>query len=56
MLRIYDDAVIKSLPIYTNIVLKILYTRYMEKSNIFPVHKKGDKQIVNNYRPASLLF
>ena len=27
----------------------------MEKSNIVPVHKKGDRQIVNNYRPVSLL-
>ena len=27
----------------------------MEKSKIVPVHKKGDRQIVNNYRPVSLL-
>ena len=27
----------------------------MEKSNIIPVHKKNDKQLVNNYRPISLL-
>ena len=26
-----------------------------KKSNIVPVHKKGDKQIVDNYRPVSLL-
>ena len=26
-----------------------------KKSNIIPVHKKGDNQIVNNYRPVSLL-
>ena len=27
----------------------------MEKSNIVPVHKKGDQQFVNSYRPVSLL-
>ena len=26
-----------------------------KKSNIVPVHKKGDKQIVNNHRPVSRL-
>ena len=25
-----------------------------KKSNIFPIHKKGEKQIINNYRPVSL--
>ena len=29
--------------------------RYMKRSNIIPVHKKSDKQIVKNYHPISLL-
>ena len=36
------------------IQLTILLSRYTKKSNI-PVHKKNDKQLVNNYQPASLL-
>ena len=27
----------------------------MEKSNICPLHRKGDKQLSENYRPVSLL-
>ena len=26
-----------------------------EKSNIYPIHQRGDKQIINTYRPVSLL-
>ena len=32
-----------------------VYLDTWKKSNIVPVHKKGDKQIVNNYRPVSFL-
>ena len=29
--------------------------KHLEKANVIPVHKKDDKQCVNNYRPVSLL-
>ena len=32
-----------------------VYPDTWKKSDIVPVHNKGDKQIVNSYRPASLL-
>ena len=32
-----------------------VYPDTWKKSNIVPVHKKGDKQIINNYRPVSFL-
>ena len=32
-----------------------IYPDSWKKSNIVPVHKEGDQQIVNNYRPVSLL-
>ena len=34
----------------------VVYPDTWKKSKIVPVHKKGDKQIVNNYRPVPLLL
>ena len=28
---------------------------YWKRGNIVPVHKKGNKDLINNYRPVSLL-
>ena len=41
--------------IYQNCFNTSTFPYLWKKSNIVPVHKKGDKQIVNNYRPVSLL-
>ena len=32
-----------------------VYPDTWKEYNMVPVHKKGDKQIINNYRPVSLL-
>ena len=41
--------------IYQNCFNTGTFPDIWEKSNIVPVHKKGDKKVVNGYRPVSLL-
>ena len=54
MIKICDQSIIKPLPIiYQNCLNTGTFPDIWKKSNIVPVHKKGDKQVVNNYRPAS---
>ena len=56
MVKICDDSIKKPLSIiYKNCITTGIYPNTWKKSNIVPVHKKGDKQFVNNYRPVSLL-
>ena len=55
-MKICDDSIKKPLSIiYKNCITTGIYPNAWKKSNIVPVHKKGDKQFVNNYRPVSLL-
>ena len=51
MLKIYDSAIIKPLTIdHRNCISQNTFPETWKKSNICLIHKKGDKQIINNYR------
>ena len=56
MLKLWVLTVVKPLSIiFRNCVNKITFPDIWKKSNICPIHKKGDKQVINNHRPTSLL-
>ena len=56
VLKICDLAIITLLSmIFRNCINNSTFPDLWKKSNICPIHKKGGKQIVNNYRPVSLL-
>ena len=51
-----DESLVQPLSfIFRGCIDTGVYPDSWKKSNIDPVHKKGDKQTVNNYRPVSLL-
>ena len=56
MIKICDKSILNPLLILFKNSLKLsYYPDIWKKSNIIPAHKKNDKQLVNNYRPISLL-
>jgi len=56
MLHICDESVVLPLSIiYRNIIRTGIYPDIWKLANVIPVHKKGDKQNIKNYRPISLL-
>ena len=56
MIKICDQLIVKSLSIFDqNCLNSRNFSDIWKNSNIVLVHKKVDKQIVNNYRPVSLL-
>ena len=56
MIKLCDKSIVKPLSmIFNNCIDTGTFPDIWKRSNIIPVHKKGDKQIVDNYRSVSLL-
>ena len=56
MIKMCDKSLLKPLTLlFENSIKSSSYPDIWKRSNIIPVHKKNDKQLVNNYRPISLL-
>ena len=56
MIEICDSALVKpSSIIFHNCIKSGSFPYTWKKSNVIPVHKKNDKQLINNYRPVSLI-
>ena len=56
MLKICDSAIVELLSILFNKCLnQSIFPDIWKRSNVCPIHKKGGKQIISNYRPVSLL-
>ena len=56
IIKMCDESLVQPLSlIFRGCIDTGFYPDTWKKSNIVPVHKKDDKQIVNNYRPVSLL-
>ena len=56
MVKLFDDSLVKPLSIiFQKCINSGVFPDSWKKSNIVPVYKKNDKQLINNYRPVSLL-
>ena len=56
MLIICGESISKPLEIiFKSCIEKGQFPNEWKKANVVPVHKKGDKQVLRNYRPVSLL-
>ena len=56
MLLLWDNSVVLPLKIiFQNILISAIYPDMWKLANVIPIFKKGDKQLIKNYRPISLL-
>ena len=56
MLKLCAPSIYKPLTLlFQNCLATGEFPNVWKKSNIVPVHKKEDKQLIKNYRPVSLL-
>ena len=56
MLLLCDNSVVLPLRvIFQNIIVTSTYPDMWKLANVTPIYKKGDKQLIKNYRPISLL-
>ena len=56
MLKLCDKRIVKPLSIiFNNSKRKNTFPNLWKKANVVPIHKKGEKDLIKNYRPVSLL-
>ena len=56
ILKLCDKSIVKPLfIIFKNCKLKKTFLNLWKKANVVPIHKKGEKHLIKNYRPVSLL-
>ena len=56
MIKLCGQSIVKPLSIiFKNCIDNSIFPDIWKKSNVIPVHKKGVKQIIDNFKPVSLL-
>ena len=56
MLKLCESAITKPLDlIFKNCLVSNTFPDVWKKANVIPVYKKGDKQLLKNYHPVSVL-